>query len=256
MNSNRNMILELDVGNSRIKWRLLAADTSAVVDAGHASGFDQLCSSAELDTEIVMARMCSVRGGEVNKKLEDWIRANYGVDLLRAAVTRSCGGVTNQYKDVSRLGIDRWLAMLAAYRMTNGACMVVDSGTAFTIDVVDANGLHLGGYIIPGLKLMRSSLESNTAIRLSEDWTHYSEELGHSTDEAVFNGTVTALLATIKQQSQRLGSAGGVETYFAGGDGEVLHKLAKLERSRVLTSLVFDGLAVACPFPNNDLGPE
>ena len=243
------MILELDVGNSRIKWRLVTADESALLAQGHVSGFAELRHLPELDAVIEMVRMCSVRGGSINKKIEEWIRGDYGIDLIRADVTRSGGGVTNQYADVSRLGIDRWLAMIAGYNRTGAACMVIDSGTAFTIDVVDANGLHQGGYILPGLALMQSSLESNTAIRLSDSYTEYSEKLGHSTDEAVFNGTVTALLAMIKQQGELLGEGGG-RIFFAGGDAELLHGLAKLERSEIATSLVFEGLGIACPCAN------
>ena len=248
------MILELDVGNSRIKWRLLAEDDLAVVKAGHVPGFDELQLVTELDAAITLARMCSVRGGDVNKRLEDWVRAKHSIALAQASVTQSCGGVTNQYANVSRLGIDRWLAMLAAYRRAGGACMIIDSGTALTIDVVDAQGLHLGGYIIPGLRLMHSSLEANTAIRLSDNYSTYSESLGHSTDEAVFNGTVTALLATVRQQSASLAKAGDVEIYFAGGDAELLHGLVGLDRSEIVTSLVFDGLDVACPHPDRNLG--
>ena len=248
------MILELDVGNSRIKWRLLAEDDLAVVKAGHVPGFDELQLVTELDAAITLARMCSVRGGDVNKRLEDWVRAKHSIALVQASVTQSCGGVTNQYANVSRLGIDRWLAMLAAYRRAGGACMIIDSGTALTIDVVDEQGLHLGGYIIPGLRLMHSSLEANTAIRLSDNYSTYSESLGHSTDEAVFNGTVTALLAAIKQQSASLAKAGDVEIYFAGGDAELLHGLVGLDRSEVVTSLVFDGLDVACPHTDKNSG--
>jgi len=251
MSVNHHMILELDVGNSRIKWRLLAADDLSVTGVGHVSGFDELQQVPELEVTISMARMCSVRGGDINKELKDWVRSKHGLDLLQAAVIQSCGGVTNQYADVSRLGIDRWLAMLAAYRRAGGACMIIDSGTAFTIDVLDAQGLHLGGYIIPGLKLMRSSLESSTSIRLSDNYSAYSQSLGHSTDEAVFNGTVAVLLATIKKLRE---SVGAVEIYFAGGDAALLYGLAGLDRSEVVTSLVLDGLDIACPEPDNGRG--
>ena len=251
MSVNQHMILELDVGNSRIKWRLLAADDLSVTGVGHVSGFDELQQVPELEVTISMARMCSVRGGDINKELKDWVRSKHGLDLLQAAVIQSCGGVTNQYADVSRLGIDRWLAMLAAYRRAGGACMIIDSGTAFTIDVLDAQGLHMGGYIIPGLKLMRSSLESSTSIRLSDNYSAYSQSLGHSTDEAVFNGTVAVLLATIKKLRE---SVGAVEIYFAGGDAALLHGLAGLDRSEVVTSLVLDGLDIACPEPDNGRG--
>lgn len=239
------MILELDVGNSRIKWRLVAARTLAVSGEGHVPGLAELQRVPELATTIEFARMCSVRSTQANLAIADWIRESFGVELQQAAVARSCGGVTNQYADVSRLGIDRWLAMLAAYNRAGGACMVIDSGTAFTLDIVDAQGLHLGGYIIPGLQLMRSSLEKNTAIRLSEDYASLSREPGLSTDEAVFNGTVSALLAVIDQQSRNL--EGEAKIYFAGGDASVLHALAGIEGSEIVLSLVFEGLNLACP---------
>ncbi len=254
MSVNQRMILELDVGNTRIKWRLLTAGGQRIVSAGHVPGFAELQHVAELDAEVAMVRMCSVRGGEVNKQLESWTLSKFGVAPVQAIVTQSCGGVTNQYADVSRLGIDRWLAMLAAYRRAGGACMIIDSGTAFTIDVVSGQGLHLGGYIIPGLALMRRSLEAHTAIRLNDNYSAYSLGLGHSTEEAVFNGTVAALLATIKLQSDLLSEAGTVKTFFAGGDAELLHDLAGVEGSEIATSLVFDGLDVACPQPDNDKG--
>ncbi len=243
------MILELDVGNSRIKWRLLAQDSLVPSSAGHVPGIAELQRVQELDAVIAQARMCSVRAPEVNRQIEDWVRARWGIEIEQARVTRSCGGVTNQYEDVSRLGIDRWLAMLAAYRRAQGACIVIDSGTAFTLDLVDEQGLHLGGYILPGLRLMRDSLEENTGIRLSKDYSCNSQELGHSTDAAVFNGAVAALLATIKQLSQSLRSDKGTKIYFAGGDAELLHGLAGIKNSEIVLSLVFEGLDVACGAP-------
>jgi type III pantothenate kinase len=126
----------------------------------------------------------------------------------------------------------------------------VDAGTAFTVDVVDASGLHRGGYIIPGLKLMRSSIEQNTAIRLDPDYSFMAESLGHSTEEAVFNGTLTALVATINMQvgfvSSELNQCGKV--YFSGGDAGLLHKHAAIPESEIVPSLVFEGLAIACPY--------
>lgn len=245
------MILELDVGNTRIKWRLLAADSAEPVDEGHVPGFDELIRLPAFTSPIDFARMCSVRGGEINRQIEDWLQSNQGIEVARARVTQCCGGVTNQYADVSRLGIDRWLAMLGAYRRARGACLIIDSGTAFTLDAIDATGLHLGGYIIPGLQLMRQSIEANTAIRLSPDYATRSGALGHSTDEAVFNGTVAALLGTIELQSRRLREQEGASIYFAGGDAELLHALAEIDGSEVVRSLVFEGLAIACPRPGS-----
>lgn len=251
------MILELDVGNSRIKWRLLAADTMTVSAAGHVPGFSELQEVGELDAPITLARMCSVRSGEVNAQIGDWIASRYGVELQRAVVTQSCGGVTNQYVDVSRLGIDRWLAMLAAYKRCGGACVIVDAGTAFTVDLLDAQGLHLGGYILPGLSLMRSSLESTTAIRLTPGFQGRAETTGHSTDAAVANGTLTALLALVTQVMNSDGMRQlGAKLYFTGGDAELCSVHAAIEGSEVVPSLVFDGLDVACPRDVQRPGPN
>lgn len=248
------MILELDVGNTRIKWRMLAADSAEPVDEGHVPGFDELIHLQALASPIDFVRMCSVRGGEVNRQIEGWLQSNHGIEVAQARVTQRCGGVTNQYADVNRLGIDRWLAMLGAYRRAQGACLIIDSGTAFTLDAIDATGLHLGGYIIPGLQLMRHSIEANTAIRLSPDYSERSSALGHSTDAAVFNGTVAALLGAIELQSRRLRDREGVRIFFAGGDAELLHALAGIDGSEVLRSLVFEGLAIACPRPDSAEG--
>ncbi len=243
------MILELDVGNSRIKWRQIQRHTSALICEGNVSGFSELRLVPELKHSVNMVRMCSVRSGEVNDRLRQWVDESFGLELQQARVSQRCGGVRNQYADLSRLGIDRWLAMLAAYNRANGTCMVVDAGTAFTIDVVDAGGLHLGGYIIPGLKLMRDSLESNTAIRLATDYSSITQKLGQSTDEAVFNGTLAALLATITQLISSMNSEqSDIRLYFAGGDAELLHKHAAIAGSEIVSSLVFEGLAVACPY--------
>lgn len=243
------MILELDAGNSRIKWRQIRSDSMELINAGIVPEFSDLEIVPELQYSVKMVRLCSVRGRELNIQLQDWVSSSYGLDLQVAEVTQSCGGVTNQYKDVSRLGIDRWLALLAAYKRTAGACVVVDAGTAFTIDLLDAQGLHLGGYILPGLQLMRSSLESATAIRLTPGHIARPQAAGHSTDQAVSNGTLTALLAMITQIMHSINSQQvATKLYFTGGDAELLHAHASIEGSEVVPGLVFEGLAVACPY--------
>ena len=120
------MILELDVGNSRIKWRLLDA-SMAVASQGHVADIEELQQSADLQQPISAARMCSVRSAQDKALIASWVNKRYGIDLLQAVVTQSCAGVTNQYADVSSLGIDRWLAMLAAYKKADGACVIVDA---------------------------------------------------------------------------------------------------------------------------------
>ena len=243
------MILELDVGNTRIKWRQISASDGACIAAGVVSDAEELLAVTELRQVPLMVRMCSVRGGDLNQQLQQWSADSYGLEIQTALVSASCGGVSNQYADPARLGIDRWLAMLAAFKRAAGPCVVIDGGTAFTVDVLNSHGQHRGGYIVPGLALMRGALEANTRIRLSEDNPEASRELGHSTDDAVRNGTLSALLALIARVAQSVsGPKSQAKLYFTGGDAELLHELAAIESSEVVPSLVFDGLGIACPF--------
>lgn len=78
-------------------------------------------------------------------------------------------GVRNGYADYQRLGMDRWLAIIGAYQLARGACLVLDLGTAITADYVNAAGEHLGGYICPGLPLMRGLLRTHTQRIRYED---------------------------------------------------------------------------------------
>lgn len=243
------MILELDVGNSRIKWRQISEIDAAVISNGDAPGLAELLAIPELSQKPVMARMCSVRIGGVNEQLAHWIEDSFGLSAQIAAVSSSCAGVSNQYADPARLGVDRWLAMLAGFNRAEGPCVIIDGGTALTVDVVSASGEHEGGYIVPGLALMRDSLQSNTGIRLAGKAWPDSLPLGHSTDDAVGNGTLVSILALIERVSQSvLSQDSQAKVYFTGGDAVLLHSLVAIPSSEVVPELVFDGLALACPY--------
>ena len=222
------------MGNSRTKWRTLEADGGGVLGRGVAGTLDDL--AGQLDEALAgqplgMARGCSVLGKEATAAVAGLLRGRFRRELRLAQVSRCWAGVTNQYADLQSLGVDRWLAMLAAFRQGGGgACVVVDGGSALTVDVVDGAGLHRGGYIVPGQSMMRDSLVSNTRIRLlppsgpptkstagagalvslappqggSDGSANISTEggaggLGISTDGAVRGGCLAAALALIER---------------------------------------------------------
>jgi type III pantothenate kinase len=245
------VILELDAGNSRIKWRLLA--DGGVHNEGSVPGPDALAEVLRSLTPPRCVRMSSVRGEDANSAISAAIRAIWGLPVTLAKVESTCAGVRNQYQDPTRLGIDRWLAMLAAYHRAPGGCVVVDSGTALTIDVVDGEGLHQGGYITPGLSLMRESLVANTRIRLAADPVIPSLAPGHGTDAAVNNGTLAMQVALIDRvlAAARL-SLPGIRLYLTGGDAPLLARLVAATDAEVVPGLVMDGLALACPVPAGD----
>ena len=82
--------------------------------------------------------------------------------LAKAKLGLESGSVRNGYEDIAQLGVDRWAAIVGAYTHFGSAVCIVDAGTAVTVDLVRDGGRHLGGLIVPGLQLMRSSLEQDT----------------------------------------------------------------------------------------------
>jgi type III pantothenate kinase len=242
------MILELDVGNSRIKWRRIEADHGAVLTEGVAADLDELIAGPVSSERPAMLRFCSVRDEEIANKLKQWAAVSFGLEARQARVQRQCAGVSNSYQDLGRLGVDRWLAMLAAYNRKQQACLIVDSGTALTIDAVDSAGQHLGGYILPGWQLMAGALEANTRIRLQHRQEPENLELGHGTEAAVLNGAVAALVSLVeKVQRQVRQEAEPVTLYLAGGDAQLLAGALNSEQVELVSGLVMDGLAYACP---------
>jgi len=248
------MILELDIGNSLIKWRQIHEQDRRVLNAGVVTDVSALQDALNGDAMPVMIRLCSVRNTRAVELLRDWAAESWGLAISSATVTKTCGGVSNHYANPSKLGVDRWMAMLAAFRRADGACVIVDCGTALTIDVVDAKGSHLGGYILPGLGMMRASLEANTNIELLErpaqQTTRQSLSLGHSTDEAVCNGTLAAGVALIEHViNAELVGVEKLSLYFTGGDADAVAASVTTHSGEVIPGLVLDGLAVACPYP-------
>ena len=207
------------------------------------------------EVEPAAIRLCSVRSRAETDRLRLWCFKRWNIEPVEATVVRHYGGVTNNYEDMSRLGVDRWLAMLAAYRASKGACVIVDAGTALTIDIVSGTGQHQGGYIVPGLGLMAASLEQNTSIRLTEPPPPASLVPGHATDAAVRNGTLAAVVSLVQQVLLRISAQEpDVKLYLSGGDAEKLAAHINsdnnfyFDNTEVASALVLDGLAIACPF--------
>jgi type III pantothenate kinase len=119
-----------------------------------------------------------------------------------------------------------------------------------TVDVVDSSGLHRGGYIVPGLKLMADSLRENTSIRLGEQHSQPTLAPGHSTDDAVRNGALVALIAMIERVIKSVSEDElQAKLYLSGGDAAELDNNLAAFHAELIPGLVMDGLAIACPYP-------
>jgi type III pantothenate kinase len=235
-------VLELDVGNSSIKWRLL--DDGQRISRGRIAGslegvfhlFDQQLSNVRIASVASPARDAAL-----GRALE-----NSALSFQFATSMRSCGGVTNSYGNVSKMGVDRWLAMVAAYSQCQGACVVIDAGSALTIDVIGSDGLHLGGYILPGSKMMVRALgEQTDRVRFGPE-EGMGLDPGQDTGSCVHNGKWLALLGAIYASLNLANQASGksCDVYITGGDAPVLVKLAGSAAAgwHYCEDLVLDGL--------------
>ncbi|TLX52731.1 pantothenate kinase [Stutzerimonas nosocomialis] len=246
------MILELDCGNSYIKWRLFSPVASSVPVSGRAIDIEQLLDQVATSAGrgLEKCRLVSVRSDSETDAIALRITSVFGLTVLRAMPATALGGVTNGYLEPGRLGLDRWLAMVAAFSLKRRACLVFDLGTAITVDLIATDGQHLGGFITPGVPLMRDQLFGHTRrIRYegpAEGALLREEAPGRSTAQAVEAGCLKMVRSYIGAQmdaaSTYLGS--DFDVYATGGDALLV---ADLPGITCIPDLVFRGLAIACP---------
>lgn len=246
------MILELDCGNSFIKWRVISPDGRERICAGIVDSDDGLFEAlAGSGVKVQRCRLVSVRSDAETEQLVTRLKASLGVEVVCAQSSSQVGGVRNGYHDYQRLGLDRWLALLGGYHLGQRACLVVDLGTAVTADFVSADGEHLGGFICPGLPLMRDQLSTHTRrIRYDREVALAALQVlepGRSTAEAVERGCLLMLRGFVAEQLAQARSRfpGGFEVFLTGGDAELVRDA--VPEAQVVPDLVFVGLAIACP---------
>lgn len=246
------MVLLLDIGNTFLKWTCLDGDS--VADEGeivHVDEEDLTEVFADAWHELTIPAavyVANVAGEEFASELADWMQRTWQLTPNFVATEQEALGVRNAYQQPGQLGVDRWLAMLAAWNQLRGPVCVIDCGTALTVDAVDANGQHLGGLIVPGLGMMRDSLLDGTdGIAYDSDAEEEASDslLAHSTRSGVEVGSLYALLAFIDRIINDLQNELGdeMQCILTGGDAE---EIAPLLAHEVLhqPQLVLDGLAL------------
>ena len=208
------MILAIDVGNTRIKWGIWQQNVLE-----HKGAFSYRPEQLEADLDKYFASLlrqesvyaCCVASEQVQLSLQQWFKRQWGINVHFIEPQSQLMGVHNAYEDPQQMGADRWVAMLAAYTKYRKAVCVIDCGTAVTMDIVTAQGQHLGGLIMPGLDMMQNALYKGTR-RIRPDKGDL-RDLGMNTADAVTSGCYQ-LLAN--------GLQGLIEKYAATVDSELL----------------------------------
>lgn len=246
--------LLVDIGNTRTKWTVADADTlppprwiahgaaaQAVLDDAGAAG-------------VTQAWISDVTGGEECARLCRALRHRLHISPRIARVQAEFAGLHCAYTDSARLGVDRWLMLLAAWTRSHGAACVASAGTALTFDAVDARGRHLGGCIAPGLLAMQHAVLDATAFAASAPAAHYSGGLGRDTEACVRQGALHAAAGLLDRLARRYGAH--CPRLLAGGDAESLaphlHPPWQLQPTLVLEGL----LAFARAAPDSSPDPS
>lgn len=240
-------MLVVDIGNSRIKW---ASVTAGVLSDQGASDYQDETLAAELDAAFKLLdppaaiAYCSVGASATGKILERWASERWGIAAIRVRVAAEGFGVRCAYAQPETLGADRWAALVASRHKHNSAAVVVDCGTAITLDAISEGGEHLGGVILPGVTLMRRALTRHTD-QIPERYSRSREVLAKSTADGVAAGTLYAAAAAVDRLSQELGAflPPASARILTGGAMDLLRPLMTTE-FETEPYLVLYGLAV------------
>jgi type III pantothenate kinase len=233
---NRRRLL-MDAGNSSLKW--------AVVDAGkwRTQGRCDYADCDALKAELCAGSDCfiaSVTSPEHEQQLAALLDAA-GIGTTWLTSEASFADVKNTYLNPRQLGVDRWMNLIAARQRHREAVLVVSVGTAMTVDALTAEGVFLGGVIVPGVFLMQQSLRQGTAAVADAGGAWHA--FPRSTADAVQSGIVAALCGAIQQQHARLAEVAGAPPHcvLTGGDAAtVLPHLGVA--AEVVPTLVLEGI--------------
>ena len=240
----------LDVGNTRARWAFTGGSgftgQGSFVHRGRE--FDALADQAWAGREAPDAlAVANVAGRSVQDAITHWAREHWNLLPVFIRVAAGAAGVTNAYAIPEQLGVDRWAAMVAAWHEQKSAVLVIDCGSAITVDVVDTGGRHQGGLIAPGISMMRDSLPRDTANIdiLFSNQARGVNLLSDGTEAAIRNGTIYMASAMIDRVAadvmERFDE--GMRVVLTGGDAPVIQPLLGC-RAIHDPDLVLKGIAI------------
>lgn len=250
------MILTIDAGNTRTKWALFD-DADNIVWQGVCA--NQEIANAELlpvNSDCKRAIVANVAGEKHAQLLQDLLKKHAVTQVTWAKSTPRACGVVNGYEQPESLGVDRWAALVAAWHMEQNICVVVNAGTAITIDAlgkqVENNqeiGVFKGGVIVPGMLAMQQALSSATAqLPMLEASTHYKRDIfAKNTADAMHAGAIHAISGAITLMSHHLNSIyiSRPRVILSGGNAKLIKEnlIADVTRQAVIVdNLVLHGL--------------
>lgn len=225
------MLLAIDAGNTKTKWAFFNAQGEIFgINACLNTSINDAFIELDMVSSVIISNVAGDRHAAVIK--QKLSKPDLDVQWLKS--TAHCCHVKNRYMQPETLGSDRWAAMIAAWHTQHAPCVIVNAGTAVTIDallpyknqVTDAE--FIGGMILPGLNLMQSSLSGATA-QLAFAVHGSSDQISPfntNTADAMRHGALSAICGAIQYTLNTM-----IKDYqtkaivlVSGGDAEVIKK--------------------------------
>jgi type III pantothenate kinase len=215
MNKHRLLI---DAGNTRLKWALATDGSWQSHGSADYSDLSALSRAVPVGIECTVASVaCSDHENQLKTVL-----AKLDIEPRWLTADAQFLDVKNTYAHPKQLGVDRWMGLIAARQRSQAATLVVSLGTAMTVDALSADGVFLGGLIIPGRRMMQQSLQQGTAhvLAVGGAWKAFPQ----TTADAVHSGIIAAMCGAIQMQHARLAEASGCmpQCLLTGGDAAML----------------------------------
>lgn len=234
-----------DLGNSRLKCAPLQVDGSLgeVIALAHADQDFEAALGRLLPAHAAsacLACLASVASAQLTATVVEVLTSRFQRISLARSVAQ-LAGVRIAYAQPARLGVDRFLALLAAHARGPGAALVVGVGTAMTVDLLDATGLHRGGRIGPSPELMREALHS-AAAHLPAEGGRY-REFAQDTEDALASGCQGAALGLVERSLRQAGELLGHTPQLLLHGGGAAAVLDHFPAALHAPSLVLEGLA-------------
>lgn len=238
------MILLIDWGNTFLKFIIVE---SLSIEALKNQKTINIAEPAELSSyitgDIRLALVCSVRSEHDNQRLKALLKP-MNCQFYFAQTSLSACGVSCAYKEPKNLGVDRWLTIIAARKISE-AVGIIDIGSAITVDVISEKK-HLGGHILPGMRLMYESLLNTGRVRPEPGIENQHKiQLGRSTTDCVNFGINAAIRGYLLETIQILESEHRITHWIIAGGGGAEWKAILQRPGRNISLrplLVFEGL--------------
>jgi type III pantothenate kinase len=243
-------MLLIDIGNTRVKWASLHNDVVGEQQAMSHAGWtaqdvrDQIIASTERPPAVLVS---NVGGARIGQLLTDSIQAAWNITPHFVRTSATAAGVRCGYSQPEKLGVDRWLAVIAGYHLARTDACIVSVGTAMTVDGVLGNGQHLGGVIAPGPDMMIGSLMQNTSDIAAHaiDGEQRATLFADNTLAAVQQGAVHALAALAERAVNDMHKQFGRTPVLllTGGASDKVARELRIP-FQVVPDLVLRGLAI------------